>query len=133
LLAVVLGCLWFGSIVYWASRDFVDSVPVGTDHNVVPPAAVEADVECHAPLSSTVRGPEPLPPLAPQPADQPTLAYTREPCIARRDSARQALLVDSVVFVGLLAAIAVRSLRAVRVRSAHPDLTQITSGPAATM
>lgn len=111
LVTVVLACLWFGSVAYWTSRDFVDAVPVGTDFNVEPPAAVKAEVECHSPLSSTVRGPEPLPELAPQPEGRAALAYTREPCVGRRDSARMALMIDGVVFVGVIGAVTVVSLR----------------------
>jgi hypothetical protein len=111
LFAVLLACLWFGSIVVWATRGFVDEVPVGTDYNLAPPADVDAEVPCNSPLSSTVRDSEPLPVLAPQPADHPPLAYTREPCITRRSAARRALAIDAVVFIAVIAAVVVLGRR----------------------
>lgn len=129
---VVLGCLWFGSIVLWASQVFVDEVPVGTDYTLDPPARVSVDVECHPPLSSTAGSSEPLPALPVQPDGQPPLAYTREPCAAQRDSVRKALVIDAVVLVGVIAGVIVVSRRQraapERVTSAADESTAV--GPA---
>lgn len=115
---MVLSCLWFAAILVWAMQDFTDTVPVGTDYTQTPPSDVSVDVPCRSPFASEVRRDELLPVLTEQPEGLPALAYTREPCRARRDSTRTALMIDGVVFVGLLGTAAATRRRRVVVPAA---------------
>jgi hypothetical protein len=96
----------------WATRPLHETLHVGTDWTptlLVPPqAAKEAyvDVECNNLFASSPHSDTPLPPLTPQPADKPPLAYPREPCVFVHGDARRAFAIDMFVVVVALAALA---------------------------
>jgi hypothetical protein len=76
---------------------------------LVPPQAakeVHVDVECNNLFASSPHSDTPLPPLTPQPADKPPLAYPREPCVFVHGDARRAFAIDMFVVVVALAALA---------------------------
>jgi hypothetical protein len=96
----------------WATRPLHETLHVGTDWTptlLVPPqAAKEAyvDVECNNLFASSPHSDTPLPPLTPQPADKPPLAYPREPCVFVHGDARRAFAIDMFVVIVALAALA---------------------------
>ena len=116
-LAVLLFAVAVG---IWATRPLHETLQVGTDWTptlLVPPQAqqeVLVEVDCNNLFSSSPRSDEPLPPLTPQPADKPPLAYPREPCVFVHGDARRAFAIDVIVVLVALGALAY-----VRRRSRH--------------
>jgi hypothetical protein len=118
-IALVAGTVWFALVIMWAVRPQTDTVPVGLDHNVTPPAAVTQDVECNELFaSSAVRGA--LPTLTPQPDTVPALDYQRRPCALVQRNGRIIFGLD-VVFYLVLVAGAVVAFR--RGRHGEPALS----------
>jgi hypothetical protein len=107
-LVVVIFALAVG---IWATRPLHESLHVGTDWTptlLVPPQAakeVHIEVECNN-LFASSPGPDSLPPLTPQPADKPALAYPRQPCVFVHGDARRAFAIDVFVVLAALAGLA---------------------------
>lgn len=118
-IALVAGTVWFAVVMVWALRPQTDTVPVGIDYNLVPPAAVTQDVECNELFAaSAARGA--LPTLTPQPEKAPALDFQRSPCALVQRNGRIVFGLD-VVFYLVLVAGAVVALR--RGRSSEPALS----------
>jgi hypothetical protein len=115
-LVVVLFALAVG---IWSTRPLHESLHVGTDYTptlLVPPQAakdVHIEVECNN-LYASSPGPDSLPPLTPQPADKPPLAYPREPCVFVHGDARRAFAIDVLVVLAALAGLALLRRRSHR-------------------
>jgi hypothetical protein len=120
LLAIVAVVVLYGlSVVIWAAQPLEDSVPVGVDYTLDPPAGrrVSQEVECNTLLSSSARDSSPLPTLKAQPATAPELGYQRAPCIAVQEDARKIFALNTLV---ALAAIVALGMFALRHRSLEP-------------
>ena len=109
----------------WATRPMSDTVPVGIDWSPTvaspprPQQLVSQRVSCNSLFSATALA-GPLPALTPQPADRAPLRYQRPPCELVHQDARKVLVVDTVVALGIIAALI--ALRARLRRSATMPL-----------
>lgn len=106
--AALLVVIFAVAVGIWATRPLHETLDVGTDWNptlLVPPQGakdVRVDIECNSLLDSSPRPDTPLPPLTPQPADKPPLAYPREPCVFVHSDARRAFGIDVLVVIAAL-------------------------------
>ena len=95
---------WFLIVLlFWAVRPSTGMVQVGTDYTTAPPQVVSVRVHCNSLFSNDSGGGGAIPELPRQPEERPQLALPQQPCSGIHADARRAFVIDSLVFVIVLA------------------------------